>query len=205
MDEKQNPVLVDLPMPIITPRLTLRPVMPGDGAVIAESVAETMTELLPWMPWARAGDAADPLEREIFARQMYADFILRKDMMMLGFERDSGRHVLCTGLHRLDWEKRHFMIGYWVCKSAQGRRYAAEGANALTRYAFTVLKARAVQILYAEGNDKSRRIIESLGFERMGTVPLDHEMPGGDWVAQYSYYRTSAEGLPPLDVSWGTG
>ena len=36
-----KPILLDLPMPIITPRLLLRPPQPGDGIALNAAVSET--------------------------------------------------------------------------------------------------------------------------------------------------------------------
>jgi hypothetical protein len=51
--EAKNPVLIDMPMPIMTPRLMIRPVMPGDGAPIHEAKMESWDQLRLWMPWAK--------------------------------------------------------------------------------------------------------------------------------------------------------
>jgi hypothetical protein len=40
-----DPVLIDLPMPISTPRLTIRPKQVGDGAITFSAVLETWQEL----------------------------------------------------------------------------------------------------------------------------------------------------------------
>ena len=47
-----NPVLIDVPMPIRTPRLLIRPKQVGDGASTFAAVAETWDELHKWMRWA---------------------------------------------------------------------------------------------------------------------------------------------------------
>jgi len=40
-----DPVLIDLPMPIRTPRLAIRPKQIGDGAIAFSAVMETWQEL----------------------------------------------------------------------------------------------------------------------------------------------------------------
>ena len=42
-----DPVLIDLPMPIRTPRLTIRPKQVGDGAIAFSAVMETWQEAQP--------------------------------------------------------------------------------------------------------------------------------------------------------------
>lgn len=193
-------LLIDIPMPIETPRLTLRNVMPGDGKAMFESKKESIDELRPWMPWAKELGTED--DSEIVARKAYADFILRTDMMMLGFEKTSGKLIVSTGLHRFDWDRLHFEIGYWVTTSETGKGYASEAANALTRFAFTALNARKVMIFHAGGNEGSRRVIEKLGFEREGILRGESFLPDGSMVDHYHYGRFDMRGLPELDVKW---
>ena len=47
-----NPVLIDVPMPIRTPRLLIRPKQIGDGTITSAAVAETWEDLHKWMRWA---------------------------------------------------------------------------------------------------------------------------------------------------------
>ncbi len=199
-DPKFKAILIDIPVPVETPRLILRPIMPGDGAAVFEAKAETFGQLNRWMPWAKELGTADDME--IVAREAYARFIRREDMMIVGFEKATGRYVIGTGLHRFDWAVRRFEIGYWVRESAQGQGYAGEAANALTRYAFAQLNAHAVMIGHAAGNDKSRRVIEKLGFALEGTERQSTCLPGGSVADALIYSRIDTTGLPALDVWW---
>jgi RimJ/RimL family protein N-acetyltransferase len=199
--DEHDPVLIDMPLPIVTPRLILRPLIPGDGAATAEAVAETWDDLHRWMDWATAKPT--PEECEARARRVYAQFILREDFGFIGLKRGTGWPVVWTGLHCLDWTSRKFYTGYWVRKSAQGRGYAAEACNALTRYAFEVLEARRVEITHSDGNEPSRSIIHKLGFEKEGVRRGGTLLPSGVMADSHVYARLSPEGLPPLDVRWG--
>ncbi|PZQ45344.1 MAG: N-acetyltransferase, partial [Micavibrio aeruginosavorus] len=42
---KKNPILIDIPMPIETPRLILRNVLPGDGKALFEAKVDSFKEL----------------------------------------------------------------------------------------------------------------------------------------------------------------
>ncbi|MGI9507277.1 MAG: GNAT family N-acetyltransferase, partial [Geminicoccaceae bacterium] len=79
-----QPILLDLPLPIMTPRLMIRPVMPGDGQATHDAIEETVDQLHQWMPWA--GKQLEPSETEINIREAHAKFILRKDFRMNGYE-----------------------------------------------------------------------------------------------------------------------
>lgn len=197
-----DPVLIDVPMPIRTPRLILRPVQPGDGAEAHEAKEETWDMLAKWMPWATEDQrGADLTESHI--RKAYAKFIMREDIMIVGEEREGGRPVIWTGLHRFDWQARHFEIGYWVRKTAQGKGYATESTNALIRYAFNALRARRVEINHAAGNAASAAVIRKLGFVQEGILRQEMKLPDGTFDDRVTYARLDAAGLPDLDVSWG--
>ncbi len=197
----ENPILIDLPLPIVTPRLLIRHMLPGDGVAATEAITETFDQLHETMAWAKKIPTEE--DSEIRARESYVDFLQRKDLQMLGFERNSGRLVIFTGLHRIDWQVRTFEIGYWVRTSAQGQGYATEAANALTRYAFEVLEARRVGIGHAEGNAASKAVIEKLAFPYTCEFKSDEIVATGEIKDTHFYTRTDMDGLPDLDVRWG--
>ena len=65
-------------------------------------------------------------------------------------------------------------LGYWIGKPFWGQGLIPEAATELIRYAFEELHKRAVWCGYYEGNEKSRRVQEKLGFVyRYTTENLD--------------------------------
>lgn len=193
-------ILIDIPMPITTPRLILRPAMPGDGKALHEAKAETYEMLALWMPWAKPDASLE--DDEAVVRDAYAKFIRREDMMLIGFSRLNGEFVVATGLHRFDWSIRRFEIGYWTRARYQNQGYVTEAANALTRYAFGALKANAVDIQHAEGNEISARVPKKLGFEYESAMRFGTVLPDGTPVTKHTYIRTNIDNLPELDVTW---
>ncbi len=201
MTTSRDPILIDIPMPIRTPRLMLRNVLPGDGAAMHEIKVESFDELCKWMPWTKLGvGTIDDAEKVI--RENHAKYILREDMMMAAFTHD-GRLIAMCGLHRFDWEFRSFEIGYYVRTSEHNKGYATELANALTHFAFGALAARRVIICAATANGASRRVIEKLGFELESLVKADALLPDGSVTGHANYVRYDIDGLPDQDVKWG--
>ncbi len=88
-------------------------------------------------------------------------------------------------------------------KSAQGRGFATESTNALLRFAFGALGMRRVGLTHAEGNERSRRVAEKLGFRAEGVQRGASLLPGGRIADKRVYARFDTLGLPPLDVQWG--
>ena len=196
----EKPILIDLPMPIVTDRLIIREPRFGDGADLHEAKAETWTMLSQWMPWAKSRGTFE--DDEMTMRHAHIKFLQREDLMMLVFEKDTGRLVGGTGLHRFDWDTRIIEIGYWYRQSAQGKGYATEGTKALIRYAFDVLKANKVTIMHAKGNDASQRVIEKCGFDFEYVVRGEETLPSGEFADRYVYGLFNADHLRDLNVTW---
>lgn len=197
-----NPVLIDVPMPIRTPRLLIRPKQAGDGTATSEAVVETWDDLHTWMRWAENREVFTVESMEIRTRHVMASFILRETAELMGIETATGEPVIWCGLHDIDWEGRQCDMGYWVRKSAQRRGFATEAANALVRYAFGALAMRRVGLTHSLGNDASQRIAEKLGFVREGIQRGANILPDGKRGDRCCYARFDAAGLPDVDVDW---
>lgn len=200
-NDKNKHILIDIPMPIETDRLILRNVLPGDGKAMFEAKGESFKELNRWMDWAK--EIGTEEGDEITSRENHANFILRQDIMIIGFKKNGGKFVLATGLHRMDWKRGYFEIGYWVRTSEAGKGYATESSNALLRYAFGALNAKKVGICHADGNIASQRVIEKLGFKKTGYLADDEALNDGTRVGRHWYARYDTQGLPDLNVTWG--
>lgn len=196
-----NPLLRDIPMPLLTERLLIRGPQVGDGFLTNEAVRESHEALAPWMPWAQQIPSTE--ESEINTRRSMARWILREDLWLLIFERSSQRLVACSGLHRIDWKAGRFEIGYWVRSSCQGQGFVRESTTAITQYAFAALEARRVEIRCDAENKRSRTIAESLGFTLEGILQQESLDARGQRPRDTAIYaRLSPEGLPDVKASW---
>jgi len=198
-----KPALIDVPMPIRTPRLLLRPRRPGDGEFTLAAIRETWDELHQWMAWAEDLDSFTAERIDARYRQATGSFLERDVIELLGIEVASGEPVVWCGLHDIDWRARRCDTGFWVRRSAQGQGIATEAANAMVRYAFSALGMRRVGLTHSEGNEASRRIAEKLGFLHEGVERAGNRLLGSVWADRQCYVRFGAEGLPALDVHWG--
>ena len=194
--------LIDVPMPIRTPRLLIRPKQVGDGAITSAAVAETWDELHKWMRWAENREAFTAESMEIRNRHVMASFFLREGMELIGVEAATGTAVIWCGLHDIDWQGRQCDTGWWVRKRSQGYGFATEAANALVRYAFAALGMRRIGLTHARGNEASRRIAEKLGFSFEGIQRSASILPGGNSADRYCYARFDVTGMPDLEVHW---
>lgn len=189
-----DPVLIELPERIVSERLVMRCPRAGDGAAMAEAVAESIDELRPWMPWAQQVPTAD--EQEAMARSAYARFMLRSDLVYALWLHDGqGRETRLvggSGLHRIDWSVPRFEIGYWRRSGCGGQGYVTEAVNVLTRLAFDTLKAARVEIRMDDDNAASWRVAERAGYTLEGTLRRESRKPDGRLRDTRVYARVQA-------------
>ncbi len=182
---------------ITTPRLVIRPANMTDLPQVQAAKEAMWPELQQWMSWAyddqkplaalekTIGEATDPCT------------------LLWGFCRETGDYVVSTGLSPQPDNPDIYETGYWVAKTYLRRGFATEATNAAIRYAFGAKAAKAVTIGYFEGNDKSRAIIEKLGFAPLDVRIAAHKRcSDGEVMDEYKYIRTEIDGLPDLDVIW---
>jgi RimJ/RimL family protein N-acetyltransferase len=188
-------------MPIITPRLILRPPTLGDLDSIQTAKEEAWHDLQRWMTWAFDNQRSRQAMEDSIRRGM--DYQNQAGIPLAGFHRINGDFVVRTALDVTD-EQDVYETGYWVAPEYAGQGMATEATNAAIRYAFGHLGAKAISIGYFDGNEPSRRIVEKLGFQKLrvahnaATRCLD-----GAKLDRHEYILTSPDALPELEVSWG--
>ena len=203
MSSDPEPHAISAPVPIRTPRLLLRPCREGDGAALAEAVAESFNSLHPWLHEGLGlrEREADPAWQEVVACRHLARFKARERLALLAF--DGLRLVACVELIHPDWRRRAFELSYWVRTSAQRRGYGTEAMGAATRWVFDAPEARRVTTGRAEPDRASAAPSARLGFAPVPRRPMRAEMPGEVLVDGLGCAMIDPAPLPPLDVRWG--
>jgi RimJ/RimL family protein N-acetyltransferase len=194
----QDPILLNLPAQIETPRLLLRPPRTGDGAAVFEAVKESISELRRFvasLPWAAAEPSLE--SSEVFCRTGEANFLLRKDFPFLAFEKSTDRLVVSTGLHRTDWQTPKAEVGYWCRTSATGNGFVTEAVTAVAQYAFDHLKMVRLEIITDEENAASRRVAQRAGFTLEGVLRNERRAPDGSLRNTCVYARVANELIVP--------
>src|SRR5262249_12823490 len=120
-------------MPIITPRLILRPPTLGDLDSIQTAKEEAWTDLQRWMTWAFDNQRSRQAMEDSIRRGM--DYQNQAGIPLAGFHRINGDFVVRTALDVTD-EQDVYETGYWVAPEYTGRGMATEATNAAIRYAF---------------------------------------------------------------------
>lgn len=195
----KNPILLDLPMPITTKSLVIRPMMPGDGKIMFEAVEESREHFRLWMSWVDSTTKWEDCEETM--RRFYADFILRKGIHLLMLSQ--GRLVGTCSFNALRWHMYNADIGYSCRTSEQGKGYVTEAVAALTHYAFKVMGIKRLTILCDEENFKSCAVPERLGYalevKGRGLINTPHR---DDLSVGCRYVRFDDKGLEAWEAKW---
>mgnify|MGYP002783826101 CR=1 FL=1 len=187
-----SPLLLDFPLPILTSRLMIRPMMPGDGRSIWQAIEESKESLNKWLPWSL--EVKDWQDCKKTARIFYANFILRKDFNFCIFK--DGQFVGGCALRTPDWSIPSVSMSYWCRSKDQGQGYITEATGALTLFAFQELGFKRVTILCDAANSKSIAVAERLGFslETVAKGLIDNAY-GEELCMAHRYVRFDSSGL----------
>jgi len=202
-----KPILLDLPMPIVTPRLLIRPPQIGDGVVVNEAVLESLESLQQFTDWAHPTPTPD--DTESFVREAVANWILKRNdepyLPLFIFDKTSGRYIGGTGYHHFNWSVPCLETGYWIRKSASGYGFMTEAINALTHYAFKELHVKSIRITCEVDNVRSLKIPERLNYSLEGILRSQRIQPlTGKITDTRVYAKYDLDNLPELSVHWGT-
>jgi RimJ/RimL family protein N-acetyltransferase len=200
-----KPILLDLPVPIITPRLILRPPQIGDGVVVNEAILESFAILNESVLWAKEKPSVE--DSEEFVRQAAANWILKNNdepyLPLFIFNKETKQFVGGTGYHHYDWNVPSIETGYWIRKSCSGKGLMTEAVNAITQYAFKQLGVKRITITCDKDNIRSGKIPERLGFTLEGTLKANRRKPLTNEISDTLIYsRYNLNGLPDLNVTW---
>jgi RimJ/RimL family protein N-acetyltransferase len=180
--------MLDLPLPIETNRLRLRPFVPGDlGALLAVQSREDVHRWLYSTPrtedevratielWiARVRDAPEtgiPLAVELAA---------------------TGQFVGDVTLTIEPPEQRQGEIGFIFHPEHQGRGYATEASAAVLALAFDTYDLHRVCGRLEARNIASARVLEKLGMRREAHL-IENEWVKGEWQSELVYALLARE------------
>lgn len=153
------------------------------------------------MAWAFDDQRSRQAMEESIRRVM--DYQSHVGIAVAGFHGINGDFVVRTALNVTD-QPDVYETGYWVAPKYARQGMATEATNAAIHYAFGCLGAKAISIGYFDGNEPSRRIVEKLGFPKLGVAHLaSTRCLDGAKLDRHEYILTSPDALPELDVSWG--
>lgn len=200
-----KPILINLPMPIITPRLLIRPPLINDGIAVNAAIVESYEELHQWVHWAYIKPTIEETEEHI--RLAAANWILKKNeepwLELYIFNRKSGEFIGGSGFHHIVWEVPSVETGYWIRNTCAKQGFMTEAINAITQYAFKQLGVKRIAITCDLDNKRSRMIPERLNYTLEATLKSNRTKPiTGDISDTLVYAKYDLDNLPELNVNW---
>ena len=143
-------------MKLKTERLILRPWKLSDAEALYFYASDpAVGPPAGWAPHASIDESREVIRTRLAAPHTFAVCLAA-----------SGELVGCIGLHREDLaeDSDELELGYWLGRPFWGRGLIPEAGREVLRYAFQTLGMRRVWCGHYEGNTKSRRVMEKLGF-----------------------------------------
>jgi len=153
---------------IETDRLVVRCYNPSDAQLLADSVAENIEHLKPWMPWAHYEPT--PMEERVNRLKRFRGmFDLEQDYIYGIFNAEETKLIGGTGLHTRLGDSE-LEIGYWIHKDYINQGLVTESTAALVKVAFEIVHVHRVEIHCNPSNLASAAIPKKLGFVHEGTL-----------------------------------
>jgi len=139
-----------------TKRLVLRPWQEDDAEDLYKYASDP--DIGPpagWPPHTSVDNSLEIIKSVLYAPETYAVCL-----------KDDGKAIGSIGLHRADLAELddEYELGYWIGKPFWGKGLIPEASAELLRHAFEDLGMSRIWCGYYDGNIKSRRVQEKLGF-----------------------------------------
>ena len=183
-----------MPFPLLTPRLSIRPLAADDGpdvyAVFAAPQVMRFWNSAPPADLAEAGEWAASLA-DMHDRLGYAQWRVA--------ERSTDRLAGIAGLQPLDGGPE-VEVTYALAPAAWGRGFATEAAGAALRFAFEEAGLPRVTGIAKPGNSASLEVLRKLGMRALGEAEYwgvrweKLEITAAEWAAE------RAAAAPPLQT-----
>jgi RimJ/RimL family protein N-acetyltransferase len=164
-----------LPLPLRTPRLTLRDFVEGDLAAVRAYATDE--QVLRHVLYERRDEPTlrRQLERVIASQSLRPRRAWELAVVVTRTERVIGTCDLArTGPREAD-------LGYMLARAYWGRGYATELATALLAAAFDTLRLERVTALVDVHNDRSRHVLEKAGLRWDGLLRRHAHAKGRWW------------------------
>ncbi|MBO4834597.1 MAG: GNAT family N-acetyltransferase [Lachnospiraceae bacterium] len=158
-------------MKLETERLILRRFEESDAEdVFAYAKDPDVGPIAGWPPHQSVEESLDVIRNVLNGPEAYA-ICLKSDERAIGA-------IELKLKERTDFTERkdECELGYWLGKPFWGQGIMPEAAREMLRYAFEDLGMRKVWCGYYDGNTKSRRVQEKVGFRYQWTTP-DVDVP----------------------------
>ena len=144
---------------LTTERLTLRKWMESDADSLYEYAKDpAVGPIAGWPPHKSREESLEVIRKVFCGAECYAICEKGNDKAIGAIELRLNGHTDMTD------KDDECELGYWLGKPFWGQGYMPEAAGKLLRHAFEDLGMKTIWCGYYDGNEKSKRVQEKLGF-----------------------------------------
>ncbi|QIZ50903.1 N-acetyltransferase [Dickeya zeae] len=164
--------------PLLTERLSLRPIMPSDAVALFDAIRESIESVGRWLPWC-VPDYDLPMAQSwiTFCEQLRREGTAF-DLVIT--DRTTGDLLGSIAINNISKAYRLGNIGYWVRQSAQGQGVVPEALREVVPFGFGTLGLTRLEIIAAEENHASRQVAKKIGAHFEGLLRnriIIHDQP----------------------------
>jgi ribosomal-protein-serine acetyltransferase len=145
----------------------IRPYRIDDASLLFNAARESISELMPWMPWCHPHYSYN--ESQSWIETQVAAFT-RREAFAFGIVSDDGSYLGGCGLNQIDQRNRRANLGYWVRSTATRRGVATAATRLLRDWGFENCDLIRLEIVIGVGNLASQRVAEKAGAIREGIL-----------------------------------
>lgn len=158
------PTLIPIADELRGPRVVLRRYRESDAADRFAALEASRERLAPWLHFPDALQTVEATRDWLIRRE--AHWLLREALGYAIWHGETDDYLGDVELHHIEWDRRFFLLGYWLRDGAEGHGYMSEAVRLVTDYAFTDLGANKVALRCDARNTRSAAVAERLGFVR---------------------------------------
>lgn len=152
------------------------------------------------------GDPSVPIPYTVEYAASFIDIAMQKladgDEYHLGIRLLDGTLIGLCALAHIDKANRKAELGYWIGKTYRGKGYAKEALELALGLGFAKLGLNRVYARVLADNERSKRLLESLGFVEEGTNRMD-VMRNGRFIDSKTLGLLKSEYKSTVEVEFG--
>ncbi len=153
----------------------------------------------PWFTWLNDSDVTTFQNKGIIPNSIekqtkyYESLINNANEVVLAIvEEETGKHIGCVGLHKIDWIHRSAELGIVIGdRDVWGKKFGKQAWQLISDYGFTVLNLHRIFAVIVEGNIASQKSAEAAGFIQDGKL-RDYLFKNGKYLNAFYYSKLNS-------------
>jgi ribosomal-protein-serine acetyltransferase len=166
----------------------IRIIQHTDADEIFKLVSDNRVYLRKWLPWLDHNTSV--MDTKKFIDSALAEFANNNSMVYVVIQGE----LICgiVGFNWINWANKSAGIGYWLAEQYGGTGIMTRACIELEAIGFQKMKLNKLEINVAEGNSKSNKLAQRLGYVNTGLI-RDAEWLYDHYVNHLTYSKLVSE------------